>query len=110
MTRRPINRLLSAKTQTRLATWNERTLYQTGKCAQVAREMERYNIQVLGSSEVTYLGSVVNKTGGTDEDIAARRKKAQQAFAMLTPVWRSKDLRIVTKISIFNTNVKAVLL
>jgi len=31
----------------------------------------------------------MNKTGGTDEDIAARRKKAQQAFAMLTPVWRS---------------------
>ena len=60
--------------------------------------------------EFTYHGSVMNKTGGTDEDIAARRKKAQQAFAMLTPVWRSKDLRTATKIRIFNTNVKAVLL
>jgi len=60
--------------------------------------------------EFTYLGSVMNKTGGTDEDIAARRKKAQQAFAMLTPVWRRKDLRTATKITIFNTNVKAVLL
>ena len=43
--------------------------------------------------EFTFLGSAMNKTGGTDEDIAARRKKAQQAFAMITPVWRSKDLR-----------------
>jgi len=25
----------------------------------------------------------MNKTGGTDEDMAARRKKAQQAFASL---------------------------
>ena len=63
--------------------------------------------------EFTYLGSVMNKTGGTDEDIPARRKKSQQAlaFAMLTPVWRGKDLRIATKISrIFDTSVKAVLL
>ena len=52
----------------------------------------------------------IYKTGGTDEDIAARRKKAQHAFAMLTPVWRSKDLRTATKIRIFNTNVKAVIL
>jgi len=29
---------------------------------------------------------------------------------MLTPVWRSKDLRTATKIRIFNTNVKVVLL
>ena len=53
---------------------------------------------------------MMNKTGGTDEDIAARRKKAQQAFAMLTPVWKSKDLRTATKIRIFKPNVKAVLL
>ena len=50
--------------------------------------------------EFTYLGSVMSRTGGTDEDMAARRKKAQQAFSMLTPVWRSKDLRAATKIRI----------
>ena len=58
-------------------------------------------------AEFTYISSMVNKTGGTDEDITARRKKAQQAFAMLTPVWKSKDLRTATKIRIFKTNVKA---
>ena len=73
-------------------------------------EVRRDQSYIEEVEEFTYLGSVMNKTGGTDEDIAARRKKAQQAFAMLTPVWRSKDLRTATKIRIFNTNVKAVLL
>jgi len=47
---------------------------------------------------------------GTDEDIIARRKKAQQAFTMLSMVWRSKDLCTAAKIRIFNSNGKAVLL
>ena len=38
--------------------------------------------------EIEYLRSIVSCTGGTEEDIKARRKKAQQAFAMLCPVWR----------------------
>lgn len=54
MTRRPINKLLFAKSRTRLATWNVRTLYNTGKCAQVAKEMKRYNIEVPGLSEVRW--------------------------------------------------------
>lgn len=36
--------------------------------------------------QFTYLGSVISKTGGTDEDIKARISKARQAFAMLKPV------------------------
>ena len=42
MTRRPINGLLTAKARTRLATWNVRTLYQTGKCAQVASSLIKW--------------------------------------------------------------------
>ena len=37
--------------------------------------------------EFTYLGSIVSKKGGTDEDIQARIGKARQAFAMLRPIW-----------------------
>ena len=60
--------------------------------------------------EFTYLGSVVSKTGGTDEDIKARIRKAQQAFAVLRPVWKSTAISTKTKLRLFNSNVKAVLL
>lgn len=58
----------------------------------------------------TYLGSVVDQKGGTDEDVKARIQKARAAFIQLKNIWNSKDLRRYTKIKIFNSNVKAVLL
>lgn len=68
------------------------------------------NTEIDDVNEFTYLGSIISTTGGTDEDIKARKRKAQQAFAMLRPVWRSNSLRTNTKIKLFNTNVKSVLL
>ncbi|XP_056022503.1 craniofacial development protein 2-like [Ostrea edulis] len=53
MTREP-TMLLSAKHSTRIGAWNVRTLYQSGKCQQLAREMYRYNIEILGISEVRW--------------------------------------------------------
>ena len=46
-----LNPLLTPRTLTRLATWNIRTMYETGKTVQVAREMKRYKIRVLGQCE-----------------------------------------------------------
>ena len=57
-----------------------------------------------------YLGSVVSKEGGTDEDIKCRTNKARHAFNSLRPFWRSTALSLNNKIRIFNTNVKSVLL
>ena len=37
--------------------WNVRTLYQTGKLAQVIREMDNYNIGLLGVSETRWVNS-----------------------------------------------------
>ena len=39
------------KTMVRLATWNVRTMFETGKTAQVTKEMERYDLDILGVSE-----------------------------------------------------------
>ena len=47
------------------------------------------NTAIEDVQNFTYLGSIVSTTGGTDEDITARKKKAQQAFSILKPVWRS---------------------
>ena len=57
-----------------------------------------------------YLGSVVDKQGGTDRDVTARIGKARGAFVMLKNIWASKQISMVTKIRIFNSNVKSVLL
>ncbi|KAL6482647.1 hypothetical protein MHYP_G00075190 [Metynnis hypsauchen] len=57
-----------------------------------------------------YLGSVVNTDGGADEDVRSRINKARLAFNTLRPIWNSKALSQRSKIRIFNTNVKAVLL
>ena len=51
-----------------------------------------------------------DKDGGSDRDIAARIGKASAAFISLSPVWTSKLIGRRTKLSIFNANVKSVLL
>jgi len=58
----------------------------------------------------TYLDSIVSKKGGSDEDIEARIKKARQAFIMLRPIWKDRHITQKTKLRIFNSNVKSVLL
>ena len=60
-------------------------------------------------SAFTYLGSLITTSGGTEEDVEARCRKAQVAFSILRPIWRSKFISLWTKI-IFNSNVKSVLL
>ena len=66
--------------------------------------------KLLKVSEFTYLGSIINETGGTYEDITARIRKAQSTFSMPMPVWKKKCIRLQTKVRIFDTNVKSVLL
>lgn len=58
----------------------------------------------------TYLGSVITPDGGAKEDILARINKAKGAFAQLHNIWNSSILSLNTKIKIFNSNVKSVLL
>ena len=60
--------------------------------------------------DFTYLSSNISKYGGSDRDIMSRIGKARTAFAILRPVWRSKVISRKTKLRIFNTSVKSVLL
>ena len=53
---------------------------------------------------------MINKDGGADEDIKCRINKARCAFNSLRPMWRSTALSLRSKIGLFNSNVKAVLL
>ncbi|KAK7090431.1 hypothetical protein V1264_010229 [Littorina saxatilis] len=58
----------------------------------------------------TYLGSIIDQQGGTDADVKARIGKARAAFIQLKNIWNSRQLSLTTKIRLFNSNVKSVLL
>ncbi|VDO59449.1 unnamed protein product [Schistosoma margrebowiei] len=58
----------------------------------------------------TYLGSIIDEHGGSDADVKARISKARAAYLQLRNVWNSKQLSTNTKVRIFNTNVKTILL
>jgi hypothetical protein len=116
--------LLSHKQQhaqsklTRLAEEAEKTglKINTGK-TEVMRlnNRQEHPLQLQGedlkeTDRFTYLGSVVSTDGGADEDVRSRINKSRLAFNTLRPIWNSKALSQRSKIRIFNTNVKAVLL
>ena len=46
--------LFSPKLVTKVAQWNVRTMYETGRCEQIAKEMRNYGIDVLGISEARW--------------------------------------------------------
>lgn len=55
------------------------------------------------------LGSVVNYSGGIDEDVKLCLVKVYIVFGMLRKVWKFKYIIIKIKFRIFNSNVKLVL-
>ncbi|VDP39607.1 unnamed protein product [Schistosoma margrebowiei] len=58
----------------------------------------------------TYLDSIIDEYGGSDADVKAQFGKARAAYLQLKDIWNSKQLSPNTKVRIFNTNVKTVLL
>lgn len=58
-----------------------------------------------------YLGSFISNTdGGTERDVVSRISKARHAFARLRRVWRMHHISLKTKLNIFDSCVKSVLL
>ncbi|VDP60636.1 unnamed protein product [Schistosoma curassoni] len=58
----------------------------------------------------TYLGSIIDKQGGSDADMKARIGKARAVYLQLKDIWNSEQLSTNTKVNVINTNVKTVLL
>ncbi|XP_052249595.1 uncharacterized protein LOC127857220 [Dreissena polymorpha] len=84
------------------------------KCLRI-NQGSRQGIHIEGQvieevDHFTYLGSIFSKTGGTEEDINARIGNARHAFGTMSPVWNNRNIHWKTKIRLFNTNVKTVLL
>ena len=72
-----------------------------------------FTIWTDGIKEVdkfTYLGGMVTKWGGANEDMLSRIGKARYAYHKLKNVWNSSVYRRKTKLKIFESNVISVLL
>ena len=72
-----------------------------------------FTIWTDGIKEVdkfTYLGGMVTKWGGANEDMLSRIGKARYAYHKLKNIWNSSVYRKTTKIKIFESNVISVLL
>ena len=54
MKRSPRMKLFSPKFRTWIGQWNVRTLYESGKVAQLAAELRRYRLEILGVSEARW--------------------------------------------------------
>ena len=69
--------LLTTKTKTRIGTWNIRTLYETGKSAQVCQEMHRYNLKLLGLCETRWTGTGRTRLASGDTIIYFGQEEGQ---------------------------------
>ena len=47
--------ILSTRGPTRIATWNVRTMYKQGRCANISKEMKEYNIDILELCETKWV-------------------------------------------------------
>ncbi|VDO50251.1 unnamed protein product [Schistosoma margrebowiei] len=92
------------------------TQQQMQKTTSVAAAVARTNPITIDGEDLedvktfTYLGSIIDAHGGSDADVKARIGKARAAYLQLRNIWNSKQLSTNTKVRIFNTNVKTVLL
>ncbi|VDO90687.1 unnamed protein product [Schistosoma margrebowiei] len=80
--------------------------YNTGKMYLITFDGEA--LEEVGT--ITYLGSIINKQGGSDTSVNEGFGKARAEFLQLKKIWDSKQLSTNIKVRIFNTNAKTVLL
>ncbi|RUS75817.1 hypothetical protein EGW08_016409 [Elysia chlorotica] len=110
--------VLNTKTKTRIGFWNVRTMYETGKLAQVTAEMRRYNLHVLGVSESRWTGTGRLKTStgetvlysGRDDDlhregVAVILKKGTEKSLMEWKPINSRLLKVRLRGKHINTTI-----
>jgi len=73
-------------------------------------KIDMRGVELEDVGQLTYLGSTVSKENSTHQDIISRIGKATAVFKTLRPIWTESATSTKTKIKIFNSNVKSVLL
>ncbi|VDO98407.1 unnamed protein product [Schistosoma curassoni] len=87
-----------------------------GKSKVLKYNTENTNINTLGRETqegvktLTCPCSIIVEQGGSDADLKAKIGRVMAAFLQLKNIWKSKRLSTNIKVTVFNTNVKTVLL
>ena len=64
----------------------------------VERKFLMYGKEIDELESFCYLGSIIDKSGGSSAEVASRIYKVRNAFAQLNPVWKSSYISRRTKI------------
>ena len=91
---RPTRSLATPKSRMRVGCWNIRTMYTVGKAAQIAREMERYRLDLLGLSEIRWTGAGCIKMGNGYTMIYAGEEIEHQMMKRTNSTSNFKELLI----------------
>ena len=83
--------LSGPKTHFRVGSWNVRTMFSTGKTAQVAKEARRYNIGILGISECRWNGFGRLRTSEGDTIIYSGREEDEAHSSGVAILIRKKE-------------------
>ena len=78
-----------------------------------ARNDQRMKVndeQVDDVEEFLYLGALLDKEGGATKNILQRLSKARQTFYRLRRIWDRSEISRKTKVQLFKTIVRAVLM
>ena len=97
---RPTRSLATPKSKMRVGCWNVRTMYTVGKAAQVAREMERYRLDLMGLSEITWTGAGrIKMRNGYTMIYAGEKSEHQRGVAIMMSQDTQKSLIEWTAVS-----------
>ena len=59
---------------------------------------------------LSYLSNTIDKQGCRNADIKIRIQRVHTTFAAMRNIWSSRNITTQTKLRLFNTNIKSVLL
>ena len=105
------------KQKLKIGCWNVRTMYSTGKTAQVCREMRRYKIDALGISECRWMEFGKVKTTEQEEILySGSREKHEHGVAIILSKnaakslmsWKPVSERIITA-RLYSKYIKATI-
>ena len=80
------------------------------ECASRGEKIVANGEEVDDVEEFTYLRAIVDKEGGGSKDIMHRLQEVRDAFQRLRRVWATREIGRRTKIRLFKTLIRPVLL